>query len=460
MNQQNKKEPVNKDQQPVIMFKQMSGNVNERFIFTIDSNGYKGLPLINIDGPEQEEDLLVEEKNRVFYVSFVPVQIGIYEIKISWNGREIAKPFKINIVNLNAIKPKQGWKSLFSNQDKQSIIFNLNQQFKITFLTNDAGQGKLIGEILLPNGKVQGNIVEHASSNKYKLYFTPKLNGKYMIRLFYSGILLPQCPIIACTNAQYLMTNGNATLENQINNQILNGMQKENAALIHQQQQIASNQQQRKLSVNQHDNEVCVKVCLSGKGLAGARVGEVAQFIVDGTAAGQGTPQCTLKISESDFKISELSEEDRPVLNVTEVQNKIFKVSYKAKISGIYILNILWNNKQVSGCPLKLQIDPNGDSSLVEVIGFKETCQVNKVYKLQIDTSKAPPGQLMAECTGPKKAAACSLIDDESNGIYRLNFTPQETGKHILTIKYGNEHIAGSPFSIKVNSQVKFCNEF
>lgn len=307
--------------QPIILFKQMSGTINERFMFTIDSNGYKGLPLINIDGPEQEEDLLVEEKNRVFYVSFVPVQVGVYEIKISWSGKEIAKS-KVNIVNLNAIKPKQGWNSLLANQDTQSIALSLNQPFKATFLTVDAGTGSLVGEVMLPNGKLQANIVEHSASNKYKLNFTPKLNGKYLIRLFYSNLLLPQCPLVAITSPQFLLgSSANAALDNQINTQILNGMQKDGQL----------NQAPRKLSMHHENNEVCVS--LKGQGLAGARVGQIGQFIIDGSASGPGSPQCTLKLSESDYKYDK-SEEDRPVLNVTEIQNKIFRVSYKVKLPG------------------------------------------------------------------------------------------------------------------------------
>lgn len=84
--------------------------------------------------------------------------------------------------------------------------------------------------------------------------------------------------------------------------------------------------------------------------------------------------------------------------------------------------------------------------------GLKE-CIVNKPCSIKIDTSKAGPDQLTAHCVGPKKAVMCSLVD-ELNGIYQLNFTPVETGKHILTIKYGNENIPNSPFTVKVHSQV------
>jgi len=191
--------------------------------------------------------------------------------------------------------------------------------------------------------------------------------------------------------------------------------------------------------------------------LAGARVGQIGQFIVDGTAAASlqaGAPQCTLKLSETDYKSDKNEEDLRPVLNVTEIQNKVYKVSYRAKIPGYYILNILWGNKQVSGCPLKLHITANCDASLVEATGnaLKE-CVLNKQCSIKINTSKAGPGQLTAHCVGPtKKVAVCSLVD-EMNGNFTLNFTPLETGKHTLSIKYGNENIPNSPFTVKVHSQ-------
>ena len=60
--------------------------------------------------------------------------------------------------------------------------------------------------------------------------------------------------------------------------------------------------------------------------------------------------------------------------------------------SGVYILNILWGSKQVSGCPLKLHVTPSCDASLVEAAGagLKE-CVVNKPCAIKIDTSKAGP---------------------------------------------------------------------
>jgi len=51
-------------------------------------------------------------------------------------------------------------------------------------------------------------------------------------------------------------------------------------------------------------------------------------------------------------------------------------------------------------------------------------------------------GALTAQCVGVSKTAGCKLIkrDDDT---FTLNIRPQETGRHMLTIKFNNEHVPG-----------------
>jgi filamin len=58
-------------------------------------------------------------------------------------------------------------------------------------------------------------------------------------------------------------------------------------------------------------------------------------------------------------------------------------------------------------------------------------------------------GELTAHCMGPTKVAFCELIDHR-DGTFTLNVKPQEAGKHLLQIKFGGEHVPGSPFTLKV----------
>lgn len=51
-------------------------------------------------------------------------------------------------------------------------------------------------------------------------------------------------------------------------------------------------------------------------------------------------------------------------------------------------------------------------------------------------------GELTAHCMGPHKVAYCELYDHR-DGTFSLYLKPQEGGRHVLTIKYGGEHVPG-----------------
>jgi len=48
-------------------------------------------------------------------------------------------------------------------------------------------------------------------------------------------------------------------------------------------------------------------------------------------------------------------------------------------------------------------------------------------------------GELSAHCIGPHKVAYCELYD-HGDGTFTLNVKPQESGRHILTVKYAGEY--------------------
>ena len=49
---------------------------------------------------------------------------------------------------------------------------------------------------------------------------------------------------------------------------------------------------------------------------------------------------------------------------------------------------------------------------------------------------------------GPKKEAKVDVIDN-CDGTYSVNLQPKEPGKHVLEIKYDNEHIQNSPYLVR-----------
>jgi filamin len=92
----------------------------------------------------------------------------------------------------------------------------------------------------------------------------------------------------------------------------------------------------------------------------------------------------------------------------------------------------------------------NTDPSLVVVTGEgTRTGVFGEEIKALIDTRRAGPGELTAHCMGPLKVAYCEFYDHK-DGTFTLYVKPQEPGKHVLQIKYNDEHVPGSPFVIRI----------
>jgi filamin len=97
-----------------------------------------------------------------------------------------------------------------------------------------------------------------------------------------------------------------------------------------------------------------------------------------------------------------------------------------------------------------VQVGAVGDASKVICTGDGlRVGTVGKDIRSFLDTRRAGPGELTAQCMGPRKTAYCELYD-HGDGTFTLNIRPQEPGKHQLGIKYSGDHVPGSPFNLKV----------
>ncbi|XP_055380209.1 filamin-A isoform X2 [Condylostylus longicornis] len=186
------------------------------------------------------------------------------------------------------------------------------------------------------------------------------------------------------------------------------------------------------------------KVVLTGRGLAAAQAGEAAHFTIDATEAPAGRPEVIL-IHPDNTAVPVSLAQPRP-------NEAVWLASYtpQKSSSGPLTLTVKWNGRIVKGCPLNVAVGSSVDSS--KVICSGEGLRhgiVGKEIKSWIDTRRAGPGELTAHCAGPRKVAYCELYD-HGDATFTLNIKPQEAGRHLLTIKYGGQHVTGSPFALKV----------
>uniref|UniRef100_A0A0B7AH03 Filamin n=1 Tax=Arion vulgaris TaxID=1028688 RepID=A0A0B7AH03_9EUPU len=184
------------------------------------------------------------------------------------------------------------------------------------------------------------------------------------------------------------------------------------------------------------------KVLLSGRGLKEAIVKEEAEFTIDASQAGSGEPEVELTGVRAEVQVI-----------TTPLGGGKFRCTYIPVIPGAYLLNISWNGRQLRGAPYKVNVIGASypDRVVVNGDGLKGGL-LGHTLGFNIDTRKAGPGELTAYCMGPSKVAYCELRDHH-DGTYSLVIRAQETGRHVLQIKYGGEHVQGSPYQFKVAGQ-------
>ncbi|GFQ94830.1 filamin-A [Trichonephila clavata] len=358
--------------------------------FKILAKGLWGTPHITVDGPETEAEVSIEEEEEgIFSVCYIPLETGLFDIKILWNNKEIpGSPYHPKVVNTNKMRVIGGLENFVDEQNHIPLISG--QEKRIPFDVSDAGPGKPKAEIRSPSGKVVPSRFDQTGSHRYHLHFTPKEKGEHQIFVYFADLPLTSSPLLA-----YAEELG---------------------------------------PVPDH-----TRVVLRGHGLTGAKVGEEAEFTIDGSEAGPGSPEVTLGGVKADIPVQ-----------IVPIGNNVYKVIYMPTVPGAYLLNVMWSERQVKGCPLKVNISASCDAQKVACSGDGlRGGTVGKEIKAFIDTRKAGPGELTAHCMGPHKVAYCELCDHR-DGTFTLYLKPQEGGRHVLTVKYGGEHVPGSPFTIRI----------
>uniref|UniRef100_A0A915KZF4 Uncharacterized protein n=1 Tax=Romanomermis culicivorax TaxID=13658 RepID=A0A915KZF4_ROMCU len=173
------------------------------------------------------------------------------------------------------------------------------------------------------------------------------------------------------------------------------------------------------------------KVTLTGDGFKTAKTNEEAEFFIDGSLAGPGSPICMMTGQRADIPVT-----------MTPVGNNVWRASYTPFVTGTYNLNITWDKKPVKGSPFKVNVLSSADAGKV-VVNTEPlpTGVIGRDMKATIDTRRSGPGELTAQCIGPNKIAFCDL-DDQKDGTYLLTIKAQEVGKHTLVVKYNGEHVS------------------
>ena len=290
-------------------------------------------------------------------------------------------------MNPEKVKILGGWQSILDYFNVLNL--KLYEEKTINFDISEAGPGTLSSTIISPNGsKLPLRLTNQGQI--YSLSFASIYEGEYKIYLSWDNHNLPNTPITAKTS-HHAETN---------------------------------------------------RIEVNGNGLTESKINQEADFVIDGSKAGElfGLPEVKLNGTRCDIDV-----------RMMQLGHNIYRCTYVPQVPGAYLLSIKWNDRQIGDSPYKVNVGMNSDPAKVIVSGEGIKMGVfGQEIKAIIDTRRAGPGELTAHCMGPQKVAFCEFFDHK-DGTFTLYVKPQEPGKHLLQIKYNDEHVPGSPYILRVS---------
>ncbi|XP_029681359.1 filamin-C isoform X2 [Takifugu rubripes] len=163
----------------------------------------------------------------------------------------------------------------------------------------------------------------------------------------------------------------------------------------------------------------------------------------------------SLKIMETDLRsltasIRAPSGNEEPCV-LKRLPNRHIGISFTPKEVGEHVVSVKKNGKHVTNSPFRIMVGQSeiGDASKVKVFGQGLVeGHTSEVAEFIVDTRTAGYGGLGLSIEGPSKVDInCEDVED---GTCKVTYCPTEPGNYITNIKFADQHVPGSPFTIKV----------
>ncbi|XP_041356367.1 filamin-A-like [Gigantopelta aegis] len=364
------------------------GTKGEETEFVVDTKGLAGTidVVIDVSSTPVTYNKTMLSEGRYSY-RYIPSLAGKYTISVKWNGRHVTgSPFSPGITDRSGVNITSDLSDLKDEIDR--LVLECEEVTTLTFDVSDAGPGQFTAEVLSPNGKIPVDVDQ--SRDVTNVSFTAKEEGDHYIHLYWCDLALEFSPIVAFCAGPKLPIDAS-------------------------------------------------KVVVVGKGAEQARTMVSTEFMIDGRKAGPGV--CRVRIQGVRSNI--------PV-DMRAMKYNRYVCTYVPPSAGGFLLYVHWSDVMVPWCPYKISVRSRGEIGLVKVTGEDLnggiTGQELKVY---VDASAAGSGELTATCVGHSQGARCE-VKENNTGHYVIKIYPTEPEKHLLQIRFDDQHVPGSPFVLRI----------
>ena len=351
-------------------------------------------PVFKATGPSAKYSPVVQlsEDGLCYSVKFSPWEIGEHEISITYGGFDIPRsPIKIPVVSFDSDACSAAGSGL------QKAYTNIPAQFVI--------KGKERG--LLEDGTLKIKITSvvdgsecriRARDNKdgsYSIAYLIQKPGAYLISVQTAGQHIPGSPFRL-----------NALLGPEAHKCRMYGPALEEETIL--------------------------------------MFGKPIDFTVDTVKAGAG--KLTVKAIGPDGAPA------RVFIAKNEQPGK-YDISIETFRHGKHRVSVKWSGRHIPESPFTIKIFPGADARRCLAYGpGLEDGEVGKKSSFTIETKNAGAGLLRVRLHGLKGAFKIQIgpVDQQNRRTLLANYNPQLPGEYLITIKWSEIHIPGSPFRVKM----------
>ncbi|GFN93495.1 filamin-a-like [Plakobranchus ocellatus] len=168
--------------------------------------------------------------------------------------------------------------------------------------------------------------------------------------------------------------------------------------------------------------------------------------------------EVSLKVTEQDIEsltasIVSPSGREEPCF-LKRLNNGHLGITFTPHETGEHLVNVFRNGQHIANSPFKINVGEAeiGNAGKVKVYGKGlEEGMANEVNEFIVDTREAGYGGMSLSIEGPSKADI--ECHDNEDGTCRVTYKPTEPGNYIINVKFADQHVPGSPFSVKIGGE-------
>ena len=380
-----------------------TGMVGKPIRFTIRVSGpSEGIkPTVKAIGPSAKYSAEIRTTDDSTYaVQFTPWEIGTHEITIQYGGFDIPKsPFLLAVTGVNSnfcSATGTGLQEAYTGVPSQFVV--LAKQSGL--LQDRTLQISVTGVVNNIDCKVRARDNENGS---YNVAYLTQLPGAYLIRVLAGGKHIPGSPFKL-----------NALPGPEADQCYMYGPALEPSSVL--------------------------------------TIGKPIDFTVD-TSEG-GTGHLSVKA------IGPRGAEAR--VYMAKAERKTYDVMLDPVRHGKYRVSVKWSGKHIQGSPFLLKVFPGADASKCKAYGpGLEDGFVGRASSFTIETRDAGAGTLKVRLHGVKDAFKIDIKPADQRDVRTLvaRYDPRKPGEYLVTIKWTENHIPGSPFRVRITGDEIFIEE-